>query len=403
MALLGPDQKGFIESIVKDIEWPLSGNLIESSFNLHYRYGAKPFCLLTGSLVMTDFEYRGVKFKYGASRFMIDSDRLLLLPGAILETADGQAQISICYRPSSKNRMPEVKAADSLLRDAPEPEGRLDFEFNSALSGNDLLKCFYPQWKSEFIDFPKSLQTKARGSIDYKDQTKTCFNARIQNGSCVWKGAEISNIDASLIYKDRRLLFKGSSAEIAGGKLRTDYDFDFKSLSGDIDLRIQDASLQTLLKQIGWGGVVGSGKPGKLSGTLLLEAPLRRRRPLMDGAGRLAIAGADLWSIPMFGEFLKFLGRAWSLDSLGSITSVDCDFKLKGDHFETDSIKSDGGVVALKGGGSYYWNSNDFDFKFRAELLKGALPFETLSRLLTPVSWMLERRLHGKDLDYKWE
>lgn len=409
IALLGPEQRGFIKTILKDIEWPLSGNLVESSIDLHYKYGANPFCFLTGSLVMTDFEYRGIKFKYGATRFVIDSDRLLLLPGAILETKDGQALISICYRAGASRdkfkpqlQCPPPTEADSDLQFP--PEGRLDFEISSALSGNDLLRCFYPQWKSEYIDFPKSVQVNSKGSIDYKDPAKSCFNARLQNGSCVWKGASITNVDASLIYKSRRLLFKGSSAEICGGKLGADYDFNFQTLSGDVDVRIQDADLQPLLKQIGWGEIVGSGKPGKLSGTLASKIRYDNKDVLlMDGEGRLGIAGADLWSIPLFGEFLKFLGRAWSLESLGSITTIDCEYKLVNDHFETDSIKSDGGFVALRGGGKYYWNTNDFDFKFRAELLKGALPFETLSRLLTPVSWILEKRLHGHDLDYKWE
>ena len=408
LSLLGPEQRGFIKSIIKDIDWPLSGNLVESSIDLHYRYGANPFCFMTGSLVMTDFEYRGIKFKYGATRFIVDSDRMLILPGAILETKDGQALISICYRAGAdrdKFRLYQpglgISEGDQDIQFP--PEGRLDFEISSALSGNNLLRCFYPQWKSEYLDFPKSLQVNAKGSIDYKSPEKSCFNARLQNGACVWKGASISNIDASLIYKNRRLLFKGSSAEIGGGKLGADYDFNFETLSGDVDVKIQDADLQSLLKQIGWGEIIGGGKPGKLSGALSSKIWYDKDVLLMDGEGRLGIAGADLWSIPLFGDFLKFLGRAWSLDSLGSITTVDCDYKLVKDHFETDSIKSDGGFVALRGGGKYYWNSNEFDFKFRAELLKGALPFETMSRLLSPVSWILEKRLHGRDLDYKWE
>ena len=410
IVLLGPEQRSFVKSIVKDIDWPLAGNLVESNIDLHYRYGSKPFCFLTGSLVMTDFEYRGMKFKYGATRFAIDSDRLLLLPAAILESKDGQAQISICYRASQNAQPPLQYAPEPSSGQASDPDaiaapdGKLDYEISSTLSGNDLLRCFYPQWKSEYIDFPKSLQIAAKGFSNYRSPDKSAFSAKIQNGSCVWRGAQISNIDVALDYKGCILSFKGASADISSGKLSADYEFNFKDQAGDIVLKIQDAELQTVLRQIGWGEIIGNGKPGRLSGEISSKFSYAADGKLvMDGKGKMGIAGADLWSIPLFGEFLKFLGRAWSLDSLGSVTAVDCECKLVKDHFETDSIKSDGGFVALRGGGKYYWDTNDFDFKFRAELLKSALPFETMARLLTPVSWMLERRLHGRDLNYKWE
>jgi len=408
LSLLGPEQRSFLKSVIKDIDWPLAGNLIESSIDLHYKYGSNPFCFMTGSLVMTDFEYRGIKFKYGATRFILDSDRLLILPGALLETKEGQALISICYKGGGAKRYVRplrADGSDDSSEDAsPPPEGRLDFELESAISGDDIIRCFYPKWSSEYIDFPKSVQAAAKGSIDYKRPEASSFVAKIQNGSCAWKGVSVTNIDATLLYKDRNLSFKGAEAELCSGRLNADYSFNFKTLSGDVALKIQDAEMLPLIKQLGWGDAVAAGKPGKLSSDMASKIYYDAEgRLLMDGKGKLNISGADLWSIPLFGEFLKFLGKAWSLQSLGSITTIDSEYVFDKDHFKTDSIKSDGGFVALSGDGSYYWNTNEFDFKFRAELLKGALPFETLSRLLSPVSWILEKRLHGKDRNYKWD
>ncbi len=405
LSLLGPEQRSFLKSVIKDIEWPLAGNLIESSIDLHYKYGKSPFCYMTGSLVMTDFEYRGIKFKYGATRFILDSDRLLILPGALLETKEGQAVISICYKGGGAATQVRPIRLDGSDSDAsPPPDGRLDFELESSISGDDIIRCFYPKWRSEFIDFPKSVQAFAKGSIDYKDPDASAFSAKIQNGSCVWKGVSVTNIDASLLYKDRRLSFKGAEADLCSGKLKADYSFSFRSLSGDIALNIQNAELLPLLKQIGWGEMVGAGKPGKLSTEMASKLAYDAEgHLLLDGKGKLNVSGADLWSIPLFGEFLKFLGKAWSLQSLGSITTIDSEFVLDKDRFQTESIKSDGGFVALSGDGRYLWDSDEFDFRFRAELLKGALPFETLSRLLAPVSWILEKRLRGKGSSYKWD
>ncbi len=395
LSLLGPEHRSFLESVLKDIEWPLAGNLVESSIDIHATGGAKPSCFMTGSLVMTDFEYRGVKFKYGATRFMSDSDRLLVLPGAILESADGQALISIAYHGAGSAGGPASGAS---------PEGRLEFSIESALSGNDLLRCLYPQWKSEFVGFPKSLGVSAKGSIDYRNPDASRFSAVIDNGSCVWKGVPVGNLDANVRYGGRRLSLKGASAEMCEGKLDIDYGFDFKSMSGDVAVKMQNADLQPLLKRLGWGGLVGDGKAGRLSGDIKSKLSYGKDgQLLMDGKGRINVAGADLWSIPLFGDFLTFLGKAWSLKSLGSITTVDCDFNLVGNKLTTESFKSDGGVVALSANGDYLWNTNEFDFKFRAALLKGALPFETMSALLSPVSWMLERRLHGKDKTFCWE
>lgn len=105
----------------------------------------------------------------------------------------------------------------------------------------------------------------------------------------------------------------------------------------------------------------------------------------------------------MLGSFLRIIGQAWSLDSFGSITKVSCDYKLIGDRLVFDQLKSDGGFVSLDASGYYRWADNHFDIRVRAELLKSALPFDVMSRLLTPVSWILDKRLKGDFNTFNWE
>lgn len=398
VSILDPEHKSFINSLTREIKWPQKGNLIESNADIHISYGNKPFYFLSGTLVMTDFEYRGIRFNYGATRFFIDSNKLMILPGAVLETKDGQAVMSVSYKGihSSGNDSANTSA---------EPEGRLRFSLESTIAGNHIMRCLYPEWKSEFIDFPKSVKVTSKGLIDYKNPEKSNFKAEIGNGKCLWKGIEIGDLDAFVTYADRRLEIRKAGASICEGRVDMDFDFDFKSMTGNIDGKLSDADLLTVLKGLKCVGVAaGETKKAKLAGALKSSIYYGADGLLrMNGAGNMKITGSDLWTIPVMGEFVNFLGRAWSMDKVGTITNMDCDFDLVGDRLMLKSFKSDGGFVALSAKGDYFWNTNEFDIKFRAELLKSALPFETMSTVLSPVSWMLDRRLKGKLDSYKWE
>lgn len=128
-----------------------------------------------------------------------------------------------------------------------------------------------------------------------------------------------------------------------------------------------------------------------------------RDRLLLDGGGAMTVRGSNLWTVPILGSFLRIIGRAWSLENFGSITRISGDFKLEKDRLVFRDLRSDGGLVSLNASGNYRWQDDSFDVRVRAELLRSALPFDAMTHLLTPVSWILERRLQGNFNTYQWE
>ena len=394
--MLEPRMRAFIESLTSGIQWPAKGNLVETTADLQIHYGPNPAYCITGSLVMTDFKYRGIHFNYGATRFLIDSDRLLILPGALLQTDDGQALVSVSYKSAPQRS----NAPGALLRQG----GILSFSFDSTMAGNDIMRCLYPEWRSEFIDFPDRMKVAASGIIDYSNEMNTRFSAGISNGTCFWKGIRITDVDSAVKYERNKLFIRNAAASVCNGRIGMDYEFDFNTRTGKIDAKLKSAHLPDILGElhidvpdaVRMDALVTAGMNAELyyNAAGLLQ---------MNGGADLQVKGRDLWSVPVLGDLLKILGKAWNTGNFGSITEVDGTFRLQGDELFTDTLKSDGGIVALNADGSYYWNTNEFDFRVRAELLKGTLPFGTLSTVLSPISWILERRIHGKLGSYHWQ
>ena len=394
--MLDPRQRAFIENLTAGIRWPEEGRLVETASDIQIHYGEKPSYCITGSLVMTDFQYRGIHFNYGATRFLIDSDRVLVLPGAVLQTEDGQALVSVSYRGTPSRR-------DGT--GAPLPHGGLlNFSFESTMAGNDIMRCLYPEWKGEFIDFPHGMKVSASGLIDYSKEKNTRFEAEISNGTCLWKGIRISDVDSSVKYEKNRLFIRNAAATVSKGRIAMDYEFDFNTKKGKIDAKLKSAHLPDLLKELHINVPDASRMEALVSAGMVSELYYNAASQLqMNGTAELQVKGDDLWSVPFLGDLLKILGKAWNTSSFGSITEVNGSFRMQGDELSTDSLKSDGGVVALNADGWYHWNTNEFDFRVRAELLKGTLPFGTLSTVLIPISWILERRIHGRLGDYRWQ
>lgn len=392
IASLGEEHQDFVKSLTRNIGWPAAGNYVEAAAEIHVDYGKDPFYYMTGSIVVRDFSYQKIPFKYGAARFIIDADNNLILPDAVLETKDGKMSMSATYVPSGKNI-----SFDN-------PSGKLNFALASTMAGNDMIRSLYPQWKSEFIDFPYPVKVESSGVIDYENSDRTHFDAVISNGSCEWHKMSIRDVDAILKYEKDSLFFKNASANFCDGRLLMDYYYNFKTEKGTISSRLSGANMQSVLENFSRKKTSPEYRNGLLTADFLADMSYNEKDELLlNGAGRLEITGDNLWTVPLLGSFLRIIGQAWSLDSFGSITKVACAYKLVGDRLVFDRLKSDGGFVSLDASGYYRWEDNRFDIRVRAELLKNTLPFDVMSRLLTPVSWILDKRLKGDFNTFNWE
>lgn len=392
IAALGEEHQKFVKSLTCNIGWPSAGNFVEAAAELHVDYGKNPFSYMTGSVVARNFSYQKIPFRYGAARFIIDADNNLILPDAVLETKEGRMSVSATYAPSDQ-AFPFHS-----------PAGRLNFSLVSTMTGNDMIRSLYPQWKSEFIDFPDPIKVESSGVIDYENPERTRFRAVISNGSCRWHNMSIRDIDAILRYEADSLSFRNASANFSDGRLLMDYQYNFKTEQGRIAARLSGADMLEVLENFSRKTIAPEYRNGRLSADFRAEMSYDRSDELLlHGDGRLELTGNNLWTVPLLGSFLRIIGQAWSLESFGSITKVSCDYRLIGDRLVFRRLKSDGGFVSLDAAGYYRWSDNRFDIRVRAELLKSALPFDVMSRLLTPVSWILDKRLKGDFNTFNWE
>lgn len=396
---IAPSYRKILESELQEIVFPKKGALSEFSAQLYMDYGKKPsLWFLDGNIVLSDFQYRKIPFKYFATRFFLDSEGKLALPGAVLETAQGRAVLNGIYE---EKRLPAAKASQGLFAG----NGRLVFDLESTMNGNDILKCLYPQWKSDFLDFPYPVKVDAAGSIDYKNDAHTSFTASISNGRCYWKKAALSNIDCNIYYANERLLIPNASAVSCNGNLALNYSFDFneKRENGRIELKLKNADFSRLMKGMEADLKQLKGLEANCSGTLSADLAFDKNdQLLLYGKGEASIKGEDMWHIPVLGELLKTLGKAWQTKALGTITQFDMQFSLDKTLFRIEQGSSNGSVVALRTDGYYDWLTEEFDFHIQSELLKGTLPFAAMSKVLTPVSWILRRRFHGKGSQINW-
>ena len=390
----GKSNRDFVNSLTRDIKWPTAPNTIELSADLSADYGKDPFYFLTGTMVIRDFAYNSIPFRYGAARFIIDAENHLILPDVILETAEGKMRVSADYRPSGK---------DLSFK---KPDGLLNFQLSSTIAGNDMIRTLYPAWQTSYIDFPFPMAVEASGIIDYSNADNTRFRALITNGSCRWQGIRITDLDTLLLYKNATASFRSGEGHFCGGRLQMDYRYNFNTEKGNISARLSSANMLSVLQ----GFRVDAGKtPEEYKNALLsmnLDAAMSYKagnRLQLDGSGQMTISGSNLWTVPLLGSFLHIIGQVWSLESFGSITKINGDFQLAGEKLEFEDLRSNGGLVSLNARGNYRWADNSFDIRVRAELLRNTLPFDAMSHLLTPVSWIMERRLKGNFNTYKWE
>ena len=388
----GGPHREFIRELTSGITWPKNNDSVEVSASLYADYGKQPFCRISGSAAARDFSYEKIPFRYGAVRFIVDADDHLILPDVVLETKDGKMYIMAEYTPGPD---------DASSQD---PNGELNFTLKSTISGNDMIRSLYPLWKSEYIDFPEPVAVESSGNINYAHPAKTHFTASITNGSCICQKLKIKDIDTTLRFQNNILSFYNASGTFADGRLLMDYLYDFSTEKGNAVLRLSGANLKSLLESFGQKNIEPEYRNGMLSTSLSTKISYNKKDELLlNGNGGFSLTGTNLWTIPILGSLLRLIGKAWSLNSFGTITKVDGSFTLADDKLVLKKIRSNGGFVALNANGFYRWQDNFFDVNVRAELLRNALPFDAMSHILSPVSWILEQKLKGNFNTYQWE
>ncbi|MFA6569288.1 MAG: hypothetical protein WCS96_13835, partial [Victivallales bacterium] len=394
-------ERVFLKTLYDHITWPPGGESVDMTLKVNYFMKEKPFYLLSGSIVVTDCRYNGAPFDYGSCSFLIDSENLVIIPSIILQQGKDNAVISLAYdnRPGGTAIFPA-----SPLFNLPEKNtDRLYFETESALPGNSLLKCIIPDWNSARINMSGSCPVKVNGMIDYNSDDNTYFSAKLANGQGEFSGIPLNKATGSIGMRKQILEITDMTAESFNGALTFAYSYNIAKNTGKISLNVAEVEFAPLVKNLGFPDFTAR-KTGSLSGDMLSDISYNKKDELlMDGNGKISIHDANIWEVPILKGFTDMMGKSLISHEWGEVTSVDCSYTLENDHFQTDSIQTDGNAIALSGVGKYYWTTSETDFRVRAKLLKNILPYELFSKMLNPLSWAFEARLHGKGTDLKWE
>ncbi|MFZ2655925.1 MAG: DUF3971 domain-containing protein [Victivallales bacterium] len=390
-----------LQALYEQFIWPEKNELIEMTARMNFFMKKEPLFNLVGSIVVSDFSYNKVHFDYGASAFYVDSDFLTLLPRIILQQDKNSALISLAY----DNRQTSEIFPSSESFNIPGGKGtdKLYFEVDSTLPGNSILKCIVPGWNHGSLNMPGTAPVKVSGMIDFVNAENTFFDARLTDAQAEWSGIPMTKIKTSVSMKKDIIEIKDLTAEVFNGDVNFAYNFNMKDNTGKMSLNVEAAEFAPLVKNLGFKDFSAK-KTGSLSGDMTADIRYNEKDELlMNGKGKAALKDADIMDIPVLKGFTDMLGKSVISSEWGEVSSAECNFTLEKDHFFSDSIQTNGNAVALSAEGKYYWDTSESDFKVRAKILKNILPFELLSKLMDPLSWALEARLHGKGKDLKWE
>ena len=371
-----------LQYLAKDVSCPDPKGVVEGNLDLIASYGNTPFYYISGEVVMKDPIYCGVPFRYGAARFITDSDYNLIMPDIILESETGALKVEAIYRGDPKN------AAG----------GRLHFNVKSSIKGNDLLKIFYPYWSLSVFDFPDPIDLTSSGVIDYSDQKKSEFKINLQNCSCRFAGAKLTDINAVIDYQNWIFLCKNARGTLSKGSFNADFSCNFFKGTGSFSQTLENADLTDFLREFNISDYAPAGTGnGKLSFVSSADFSVQDNGNLsMNGTGNLDLKGDDLWNIPILSSFLKYIGDAWPMLKSGAgISRVSCNMEFKNDRAVIREVNTNGNLISMDADGYFCWNTGDYNMTFRSELLKNTLPFEAMSKILSPVSWIMSKTFKG--------
>jgi hypothetical protein len=391
----------FLKNLYDHITWPAESKSADMTLKVYYFVKEKPFYLLSGNIVVTGCRYNGAPFDYGSCSFMIDSNNLVIIPRIILQQGKNNAVISLAY--DNRSGGTAIFPSSEMFNLPEKNTDRLYFETESAIPGNSLLKCIIPDWNSPRVNLSGSCPVTVKGTIDYNSDDNTYFSARLTNGQGEFSGIPLNKVTGSIGMKKQILEITDMTAESFNGNLGFTYSYNIVKNTGKISLNVDEVEFAPLVKNLGFPDFT-THKTGSLSGDMLSDISYNKKDDLlMNGGGKISLRDADIWEVPVLKGFTEMMGKNLISREWGEVTSADCNYTLVNDHFQTDSIQTDGNAIALSAVGKYYWTTSEADFRIRAKLLKNILPYELFSKMLNPLSWAFEARLYGKGTDLKWE
>ena len=396
------DNLVILNDVINSFTFPSNRDDIDYEFDLHLEFKDDPFYFVSSKVSMRNFKYNGISFEKGSTNIVFDSNALIIIPGMVLQNSNALATVSIVYDGTTDFNYC-VKSDDFSGKLG--GNNRLIAAINGNFPGSDVLVAIFPNWSSETLGLYKPIHIKAHGAIDFNEPSKTLFHVKVDDATCFWKKIPVDHLNCDLIFRGFNMELKNGVGKVYNGDLNLNYNYNFDTLKGDIDLAVHNANFAPIIQYL--GQEIANPDVGSLSlKTKALvyydKKDMKDADVFMVGKGSLSIKDADLWDVPIINEFGEFTAQ-WIGKDWGNLTTLDTDFVFLKDYLYSDNIRTNGTVISLSSYGSYYWNRDEFDFRIKAKVLERALPFKIISNIFNPLSSLLESRVFRKNGKTKWE
>ena len=146
---------------------------------------------------------------------------------------------------------------------------------------------------------------------------------------------------------------------------------------------------------------------GIVEGCVDLSGPLASNAvERLNGSGRISCSNGHLAQMKLFAGLTKLL--ADYVPGVGYIVNqsdASADFTITNGVFKTENLFIEGGLISLKGWGTYDIGKDELDFTVRVQFLKNE---SLMGKLVHPVTWpftklLLEFKASGSLEEPKWD
>jgi hypothetical protein len=228
-------------------------------------------------------------------------------------------------------------------------------------------------------------------------------------------------VDASgvIAQEGDKLSLARARADLCGGQIRGSITYDWATSRGSMWWSAVGIDFGKLTRQWQQEAKDEAGTASKLKdsgGQLNAEVNLSINRSsgtaALEGDGALRVTDGNFLSVPMLSEFLGAVSKARVFGILtpgkdiSRITELSGDLAFRDQEIQIRRLRSNGDVVALDADGLYDWDRNWLDMRWRAVFfkpLKKLVPLPDWLYPFSPITTLLERRVHGPIAELKWE
>ncbi|MBP5791044.1 MAG: hypothetical protein J6W80_02145 [Kiritimatiellae bacterium] len=293
---------------------------------------------------------------------------------------------------------------------------RLDYDVSSSLKFADLLKIIDVDFLSEdTLDMikcntPPRLTAKGRNGTSTEDAgwNDAEYTVFLRKGSLY--GFELNDTRADFTFKKDVLHFPAiSSRGKTGGKVDADVTLAFPGFDetkANIKFKVDYAkgSLEELADFFDFD--LGE-RRGTVDGRVELSGMMNKDiARTLNGKGSVKISEGRLAQMKLFAGLTELLAeKVPGVGFLVNQSVASTDFTIENGIFKSDNVFIEGGLVSIKGWGTYDIAADNLDFTVRVQFLKKDT---MLATLVHPVTWpftklLLEFKAHGPIDDPAWD